>query len=139
QVTAPEPVEARDPVSEPVDAEPIVAAADTAEEAPGTEAPIRLQIRRPLSAAPAATALEGDFVDDTAQSDDSPIFGQLRSNWLSDDEEEEEAWTASEVDQGWTAAERAESADSDGTTRAGLPVRRPGGRLVPGGLSQDPA
>jgi len=139
QVTAPEPVEARDPVSEPVDAEPIVAAADTAEEAPGTEAPIRLQIRRPLSAAPAATALEGDFVDDTAQSDDSPIFGQLRSNWLSDEDEEEEAWTASEVDQGWTAAERAESADSDGTTRAGLPVRRPGGRLVPGGLSQDPA
>ena len=59
------------------------------------EAPVRLQIRRPLSAAPAASALEGDFVADAEQSDDSPIFGQLRSNWLSDeDEEREEAWTA---------------------------------------------
>jgi hypothetical protein len=42
------------------------------------------------------------------------------------------------VDRGWNAAERAESADADGTTRTGLPVRRPGGRLVPGGVSQEP-
>ena len=138
-----EPVDAAAPVEtlEPVEApERIVAAAEVPEETPVSESPIRLQIRRPLSAAPAATALEGDFVDDTEQSDDSTIFGELRSNWLSDeDEEREEAWTPSEADQGWNAAERAESADPEGTTRAGLPVRRPGGRLVPGGLSQDAA
>jgi anti-sigma regulatory factor (Ser/Thr protein kinase) len=142
-VDTPVPLETLEPIqaSEPVEApEPIVAAAETPEETPVAESPIRLQIRRPLSAAPAATALEGDFVEDTEQSDDSTIFGQLRSNWLSDeDEKQEEAWTPSEVDQGWNAAERAESADPDGTTRAGLPVRRPGGRLVPGGLSQDTA
>ncbi len=134
-VDAPAPVETLEPVEAP---EQIVAAAEVPEETPVSESPIRLQIRRPLSAAPAATALEGDFVDDTEQSDDSTIFGELRSNWLSDeDEDREEAWTPSEADQGWNAAERAESADPDGTTRAGLPVRRPGGRLVPGGLSQD--
>jgi hypothetical protein len=68
---------------------------------------------------------------------DSPIFGQLRSNWL--DGESEASWSGNEVDRGWSAAERAESAEADGTTRTGLPVRRPGGRLVPGGVSQEPA
>jgi hypothetical protein len=43
------------------------------------------------------------------------------------------------VDRGWSAAERADDADADDTTRAGLPVRRPGGRLLPGGVSQEPS
>ena len=42
------------------------------------------------------------------------------------------------MDRGWNAAERAESADAEGTTSTGLPVRRPGGRLLPGGVSQEP-
>jgi hypothetical protein len=126
---APEPVVAR--VDEPVADEP-----DTA-----VEAPVRLQIRRPLSAAPAATALEGDFVAEHEDSEDSTIFGQLRSNWLSDDEsEQEQPWSPNEVDRGWNAAQRAEGvAETEGTTRAGLPVRRPGGRLLPGGVSQEPS
>ena len=125
--------------------EPVVARADD----PATEeqerhvddAPVRLQIRRPLSAAPAASALEGDFVAQHDESEDSTIFGQLRSNWLSDEgEEQAQPWSASEVDRGWTAAEHAEDADSaEGTTRTGLPVRRPGGRLVPGGMTQEPS
>ncbi len=117
--------------------EPVVAQAETYDE-PADEAPVRLQIRRPLSAAPAASALEGDYVDDTRQSGDSPIFGQLRSNWLSDDGGEQD-WSANEVDRGWNAAERAESSDTEDTTRTGLPVRRPGGRLLPGGVSLEPA
>ncbi|WP_331527835.1 HAMP domain-containing sensor histidine kinase [Nocardioides sp.] len=118
--------------------EPVVASAEPApHEVAVEEAPVRLQIRRPLSAARAASALEGEFVAETEKPGDSPIFGQLRSNWLSDAEGDE--WSASEVDRGWNAAERAESGDSDGTTRTGLPVRRPGGRLVPGGVSQEPA
>jgi hypothetical protein len=105
---------------------------------------VRLQIRRPLSAAPAASAgsaLEGDFVADSEITDDSTIFGQLRSNWLSDEggESAEELWSSNEVDQGWNAAERAESEDVEDTTRTGLPVRRPGGRLLPGGVSSEPA
>jgi signal transduction histidine kinase len=121
--------------------EPVVARAEEhdAPAAPVEDAPVRLQIRRPLSAAPAATALEGDFVADTGQPGDSPIFGHLQSNWLSDDSDDEHAWAASEVDRGWDAAEQADSADADSTTRTGLPVRRPGGRLVPGGVSQEPA
>jgi signal transduction histidine kinase len=128
--------------------EPVVALADadaigeTDSEKPATpvsDAPVRLQIRRPLSAAPAASALEGEYVaqDD---SEDSTIFGQLRSNWLTDDEEEgEQTWAADEVDRGWDAAEQADTAEAEGTTRTGLPVRRPGGRLVPGGVSQEPS
>ena len=130
---APEPVVARadEPSSE--------SSNDEAASAVG-EAPTRLQIRRPLSATPAASALEGDFVASPDESEDSTIFGQLRSNWLNDEEEpSDEPWTPSEVDRGWSAAERAESADAEGTTRTGLPVRRPGGRLVPGGVSQEPA
>jgi len=105
------------------------------------DAPVRLQIRRPLSAAPAASALEGDFVPEHDDVEASTIFGQLRSHWLNEDGEEgEQPWTASEVDRGWTAAEKADVADdTDSTTRTGLPVRRPGGRLVPGGVSQEPS
>ncbi len=104
---------------------------------PRTEAPVRLTIRRPLSATPAAAALEGDHVPDGGQLN-TPIFGQLRSNWLNDDAES--AWADAEVDRGWTAADKAESAEADaeGHTRTGLPVRRPGGRLVPGGVSNEP-
>jgi hypothetical protein len=106
--------------------------------APVEEVPHRLQIRRPLAATAAASALEGDFVDDTEQSDDSTIFSQLRSNWLNDGDEEPEEWSPNEVDRGWDEAERAESTDAESTTRTGLPVRRPGGRLLPGGVSQEP-
>jgi signal transduction histidine kinase len=110
------------------------AAGDVAE-----EAPLRLQIRRPLSAARAASVLEGDFDADHAQTGDSPIFGQLRSNWLSDGGEQAAGWSPPEIERGWDAAETLESNDVDGTTRTGLPVRRPGGRLLPGGVSQEPA
>jgi signal transduction histidine kinase len=125
--------------------EPIVARADDEStsglEAPAPDAPVRLQIRRPLSAAPAASALEGEFVAEHDDHEDSTIFGQLRSNWLSDDEAEEgeQPWAANEVDRGWNEAERADSTEAEGTTRTGLPVRRPGGRLLPGGVSQEPA
>jgi signal transduction histidine kinase len=142
-----EPV-AEEPVAEePVLEEPVAeqpAPQETVLEEPVAQTPsdeeaggFRLQIRRPLSAAPAAAALEGDFV--AVEQVDSPIFGQLRSNWL--DGDAESTWSADEVDRAWDAAELVEGddAEADGTTRTGLPVRRPGGRLVPGGVSQEPA
>jgi signal transduction histidine kinase len=133
--------EAPAPASAPEEPLAPVALAGAAAAANGvesrTEAPVRLTIRRPLSATPAAAALEGDHVPDGGQLN-TPIFGQLRSNWLNDDAES--AWSDSEVDRGWNAADRAESAETDteGHTRTGLPVRRPGGRLVPGGVSNEP-
>ncbi|HET9842643.1 MAG TPA: sensor histidine kinase [Nocardioides sp.] len=134
------------PVVAAADSESVVAQAD-AHEVPVDEGPVRLQIRRPLSAAsagpagPAASALDGEFVADGDITDDSTIFGQLRSNWLSDegDDSADEQWSSNEVDRGWDAAERAETEDAEDTTRTGLPVRRPGGRLLPGGVSQEPA
>jgi hypothetical protein len=124
------------------DSEAVVAQADD-HEVPVDEGPVRLQIRRPLSPAAAAeSALEGDYVADSEITDDSTIFGQLRSNWLSDEVGESDGtarWSSDEVDRGWDAAERAENEDAEGTTRTGLPVRRPGGRLLPGGVSQEPA
>ena len=38
----------------------------------------------------------------------TPIFGDLRSNWLNDDEKVDSSWSDNEVDRGWTAAGRAE-------------------------------
>jgi hypothetical protein len=120
-----------------------VAMAQPAAESTGfgsqTEAPVRLTIRRPLSATPAAAALESDQVPD-AGPPNTPIFGDLRSNWLNDDDAADASWTDNEVDRGWTAAGRADSAEAEteGHTRTGLPVRRPGGRLVPGGVSNEP-
>src|SRR5262249_27053990 len=90
-------------------------------------------IRRPLDATAAAAALEGDVPEQTETA--SPIFGQLRSNWLTD--EPETHWVNNEVDRGWDAAEQAETHDPEDRTRTGLPVRRPGGRLVPGGVAQE--
>jgi signal transduction histidine kinase len=99
--------------------------------------PVRLTIRRPLSATPAASALEGELVPDNNEPLETPIFGQLRSNWLND--EPERPWTTNEVERGWETATEAEASNADDHTRTGLPVRRPGGRLVPGGVTPEPA
>ena len=66
------------------------------------------------------------------EEDETPIFRSLRSNWLSADSGER-PWADSEVDAGWEAADRVEAAPPTRRTEAGLPMRRPGNRLVPGG------
>ena len=70
--------------------------------------------------------------------DDSPIFRSLRSNWLSADSGER-PWADSEVDAGWDAADRIEATPPTRRTETGLPMRRPGNRLIPGGLSTQTA
>jgi len=130
EVPVPEPVaEVPEPVAEVPVPEPVAESADQT---------VRLQIRRPLDASSAAAALEGAHVA-TEDEETSPIFGQLQSNWLNDEEEATETqWSDTEVDRGWEAAERSEGG-AFGTTTGGLPVRRPGGRLVPGGVTPEPA
>ena len=68
------------------------------------------------------------------EEDETPIFRSLRSNWLSADSGER-PWADSEVDAGWEAADRIEAAPPTRRTEAGLPMRRPGNRLIPGGLT----
>ncbi len=68
------------------------------------------------------------------EEDETPIFRSLRSNWLTADTGER-PWADTEVDAGWDAADRVEAAPPTRRTEAGLPMRRPGNRLIPGGLS----
>ncbi len=71
------------------------------------------------------------------EDDETPIFRSLRSNWLTADTGER-PWANTEVDAGWDAADRVEAAPPTRRTEAGLPMRRPGNRLIPGGLSAPP-
>lgn len=67
-----------------------------------------------------------------------PIFRRLRSSWFSAGAGAE-SWTSSpEVEAGWRAAERVAEASAVEVSESGLPMRRPGKRLMPGGVSQAP-
>lgn len=68
---------------------------------------------------------------------DPPIFAELSSNWLDDPASNPRAGTAWESagDDGWNAARRAAQAPVDARTGGGLPMRQPGHRLVPGGVT----
>lgn len=67
----------------------------------------------------------------------TPIFSGMVTDWLTDPTESGNLgkfeW-ASPADQGWTAAHRASEAPVEARTESGLPQRRPGHRLVPGGV-----
>lgn len=66
--------------------------------------------------------------------DDGDIFTALRSAWLSSDAAAE-SWRPSVIEQGWQRAEVVAQATEDAEAGPlGLPVRRPGARLVPGGV-----
>ncbi|MGO4202961.1 ATP-binding protein [Rhodococcus sp. TAF43] len=67
----------------------------------------------------------------------TPIFSGMVTDWLTDPTESENLgkfeWTSA-ADQGWTAAHRASEAPVEARTESGLPQRKPGHRLVPGGV-----
>jgi hypothetical protein len=67
--------------------------------------------------------------------EESPIFATLQSNWFSSSTSARQGWASSEVEAGWEAAHRVTEAPSDALGAGGLPVRRPGQRLVPGGVT----
>ncbi|MGH3482992.1 MAG: sensor histidine kinase [Nocardioidaceae bacterium] len=65
---------------------------------------------------------------------DTPIFLAMRSAWLST--AGDAPWLSTEVDVGWDRADQvAESLVDTPVNASGLPVRRPGNRLVPGGVT----
>lgn len=67
--------------------------------------------------------------------EESPIFATLQSNWFSSSGNRTQGWATTEVEAGWEAAHRATDAPSEVVSPTGLPVRRPGQRLVPGGVT----
>jgi hypothetical protein len=74
--------------------------------------------------------------EDAAREDDTPIFRQMRSAWLSAGGAVE-PWTSSEVEAGWDVADRVAAASAAPVlTASGLPMRRPGAYLVPGGVTK---
>ncbi|WP_426242134.1 sensor histidine kinase [Nocardioides sp. LHG3406-4] len=67
---------------------------------------------------------------------DTPIFRSMRSAWLSAGGSDQ-TWSSSEVEAGWERADVvAEASTESALTPGGLPVRRPGSQLVPGGVTR---
>lgn len=68
----------------------------------------------------------------------TPIYQRMVSEWLVEPattaDQPRQDWTTP-ADIGWLAAEDAAKPNSDSKTANGLPIRRPGAQLVPGGLT----
>ncbi len=90
-------------------------------------------------ALPQAPLTAYDYLDSRsplpeATEDETPIFRNLKSNWFSADGPEG-TWTTSEIEAGWQAAEQVAETPALQLSESGLPMRRPGKRLVPGGVA----
>ncbi len=80
-------------------------------------------------------SLGGDWTDPGDDGFDTPIFRSLNSAWLSSGDEAL-PWRSSEIEAGWEMADQvAETPAEPEVSQSGLPVRRPGSRLVPGGVT----
>ena len=135
---APEPVPVPPPEAGP---QPAPSAKDAGEPAP---VPVRVSLPEPQPApavkAPptspsASAALDGEWSDPGADAFDPPIFRALRSAWLSSGADAQ-PWRTSEIEAGWLRADTvAATEEQHAVSESGLPVRRPGSRLVPGGVA----
>jgi signal transduction histidine kinase len=106
--------------------------------APATPAssPVNPPRRGPLPAVPtAAEAAESDLPWTGDGEGDTPIFKAMRSAWLSVGSEI--PWISTEVEVGWDRADQVARSSADTQVSAsGLPIRQPGNRLVPGGVTK---
>ena len=129
-------------VEAPVVEAPVVEApADV--EAPSFEAPVESWIAPPsalgnVTGVPAPMTAY-DYLDSRSPmpeptEDETPIFRNLRSNWFTAGPTDG-TWTTSEIEAGWEAAEQVAEAPALQLSESGLPMRRPGKRLVPGGVT----
>ena len=109
----------------------------------GASAPVAVRPPAPApkpAPAPLAAngALDGDWTDPGDDGFDTPIFRSLRSAWLSPDSDAQ-PWRTTEIEAGWQMADQvAETPAEPEVSQSGLPVRRPGSRLVPGGVTTTP-
>lgn len=121
---APEPVVPA--VPEPVALKP--------EPEPEPAAPVAEEVHVPVAAA--TDVLDAPLVSAESGDDEGGIFSSMRSSWLKPDAPKDDSWRTSEIEQGWQRADKvAEATAETEVTAAGLPVRRPGARLVPGGVA----
>ncbi|MGV9723838.1 ATP-binding protein [Nocardia beijingensis] len=112
--------------------------------APQTTARSGLPIRKPAAPAepPQQTAPEPATVTSSrlqpvAGASPTPIYQRMVSEWLvepSTSPSPDSSWS-SPGDAGWMAAEDASHPTTTARTVGGLPIRRPGAQLVPGGLA----
>ncbi|UUZ60525.1 sensor histidine kinase [Nocardioides sp. B-3] len=108
-----------------------------------TEAPAAIPVSEPVfdtetaptySEAVAPTEVEQP-APYSAQVEEPAINGSAGSSWLSTDEEDR-ARTSTEVEAGWARADTVAETHDEATNDSGLPVRRPGARLVPGSVTK---
>jgi hypothetical protein len=100
-----------------------------------TEQPAEVIPLRPHQPADALDS-SSPFEDDGEVGTDTPIFKAMRSAWLSTNGSDQ-PWQSSEVEEGWNRADRvADTPAERRVTPAGLPARRPGSMLVPGGVTR---
>ena len=104
------------------------------------DAPATAEQPEPEPAATPAVTPAATSEDHLAADSDDAIYKKMLSEWLVDPHELSYSadlnWK-SVWDNGWSAAHAAESAPVHDRTDGGLPVRRPGARLVPGGAAGD--
>jgi hypothetical protein len=129
QAVEPEVVEAE--VVEPVAVEPEVVEPEVVEPVAAAPSPIP-------TATTSFSVLDAASPMPEALPDDGSIFAAMKSNWFNS-EGADQPWSGNEVDSGWQAADRVAEATPVQVSEAGLPVRRPGARIVPGGVSPAPA
>jgi signal transduction histidine kinase len=100
---------------------------------PPTGAPERAPVLPVPAGAVRAGAIEPPATD---QSDaTTPIFRAMRSAWLSAGGDA--PWLSTEVEAGWVRADQVARSHADTqVSPTGLPVRRPGNRLVPGSVTK---
>jgi signal transduction histidine kinase len=106
---------------------------------PPDEPPDRPPARQPdqAPATPVPTAGQAATMDLPWTGDsetDTPIFKAMRSAWLS--ATGEAPWLLTEVEAGWDRAEEVATFQETPVNSTGLPVRRPGNRLVPGSVTK---
>ncbi|WP_165821176.1 ATP-binding protein [Nocardioides gansuensis] len=86
----------------------------------------------PADAAP--DPLNGPIDEEGASEEPGSIFTSMKSSWLGSDGGEE-SWRPSEIEAGWSRADSVQASEPVAVSPAGLPVREPGARLIPGGVS----
>ncbi len=113
--------------------------------APQTTARSGLPIRKPSTApadppqevAPEPATVTSSRLQPVAGASPTPIYQRMVSEWLvepSTSQSPDSTWS-SPGDAGWLAAEDASNPTTTARTVGGLPIRRPGAQLVPGGLA----
>jgi hypothetical protein len=133
-----EPVAVEPVAVEPVAVEPVAEPVAVPAPEPVLAAPLAVEVPEPVSPIPAPAAsfhiLDSQAPMPELVDEDTTIFAAMRSNWFTAGGDIQQPWSGNEVDAGWEAADRVAEAAPLQVSEAGLPVRRPGSRIVPGGV-----